>query len=106
MFLYLSPFLSPQTTVSLNQTNSSVLSTRERLANLSARLGQLEDTLADTLADLVIARRLTEEAENASAAVEQVRVREHDPNFYTQLAKSTMVYWCPVQSMQESSHFL
>lgn len=66
------PSLPPQTNTALDQTNSSLLSTRDRLANLSVRLGRLEGQLAQNLAALSVARGFTEEAENASAAVDLV----------------------------------
>ena len=70
--IYQSLFLSTQTNAALDQTNSTLLSTRERLANLSLRLDRLESQLAQNLAALTVARGLTEEAENASAAVDLV----------------------------------
>ena len=63
----------PQTTLSLNQTEVRLTSTEERLGNLSIRLRELETQIQQNLADLAVARGLTEEAETASASVNLVR---------------------------------
>ena len=70
--LFHPPPLPPQTNTALDQTNSSLLSARRWLGNLTQRLGALESQLARNLAALSAARGLTDEAENASAAVDLV----------------------------------
>ena len=61
-----------QTADSLDQTESSLNSTQERLLDLSVILAELEALVQQNSRDLATARNVTEEAENASAAVDQV----------------------------------